>query len=48
MGRCVSNLNKNKCSWCTEYKNDSKNILFYSNYHNKYICKSCYYKIYGY
>ena len=43
---CFSNFGKNKCSWCKGYKKDSKKIIFYCKHYNKYICKSCYNKIY--
>ena len=46
MFHCFSNVGKNKCSWCNEYKKDSKKIIFYCKHYNKYICKSCYNKIY--
>ena len=42
MFHCFSN----KCSWCKGYKKDSKKIIFYCKHYKKYICKSCYNKIY--
>ena len=42
MFNCFNNVRKKKCNWCDKEKEDSKKIICYCKYQNKYICKVCY------
>ena len=42
MFSCFYNVNKTKCSWCKEYKEESRKISFYCKHYKKNLCKSCY------